>query len=180
MFSKLATWIPLAVVSLIVVTGCAEGPLWRTGYLSPRVRQKWDDEEKIAVTVFGKRQQMQDLVEAANAEGAGKQEEAAQTLSDIVSRDPVSLIRIEAVKLLAELPVETAAAGIRLAAQDREVAVRRAAVTSLGRRADEQSAATLAALFAQRRKYRRAYRRHGGTGENPWCGHHGCAAGGIE
>ncbi len=146
MFSKLAWSLPLVLVTLVVINGCAEGPLWRTGYLSPRIRQKWEDEEKIAATIFGKRQQMQTLVKTANEEGSARQEEAAKILSDVVSRDPVQLLRIEAVELLAELPVESAAAGVRLAARDREAAVRRAAVKSLGKLGDEQSAATLASL----------------------------------
>ena len=43
----------LMLLALIGATvGCAEGPLWRLGQLSPWAREKWAAEEKIADTLF--------------------------------------------------------------------------------------------------------------------------------
>jgi HEAT repeat protein len=126
--------------------GCAEGPLWRTGYLSPWARQKWEDDERIAVTLFSRRTELRHEVESAQAAGEIEQQRVAAKLGDLVARDPVGLIRIEATRLLADLPVPAAASALRLAARDREVAVRTAAVRSLGERGDADSARVLAEL----------------------------------
>lgn len=139
----------LALLALLVVAGCAEGPLWKTGYLSPQVRQRWQDEEQIAATLFGKRRDMREMVDQAVAAGAAEQQQAARDLSEIVAGDPVALLRVEAVQLLNELPGEDAAAGLKLATQDREPSVRRAAVVALGKSGTEQAAGLLASMAGQ-------------------------------
>ena len=110
------------------LTGCSEGPLWKTGYLSPWARQQWAAEEQIAATLYAKRDSFQQMVDNALEAGEAKQEEASQFLSDVVAKDPVLLLRIEATRLLAELPTETAANALQIASRDRQVEVRMAAL----------------------------------------------------
>lgn len=104
---------------------------WKTGYLSPWVRQQWSEEEQIASTLFSKRTQMRDMVDAALVGGADQQLQTSEFLSKVVASDPILLLRIEATRLLGELPNETAGQALQLAAKDREVQVRSAAVRSL-------------------------------------------------
>ncbi len=96
------------------------------------------------MTLFGRRQQLRETVDEALATGPARQEDVARHLGEIVAKDPVLLLRLEAVELLAELPVESATRTLSLAAGDQETSVRQAAVKSLGRRSDEASVTRLA------------------------------------
>ncbi len=128
----------LTVVCIVVsLAGCAEGPLWKTGYLSPWARQQWASEEQIAATLFAKRDSFHEMVDNALAAGTAKQEEASQYLADVVAKDPILLLRIEATRLLAELPTETAQNALQIASRDREVEVRMAALRAWEKRGGE-------------------------------------------
>ena len=133
----------LLLISISFLAGCAEGPLWRTGYLSPWVRQKWSDEEQVAAGLFTKRRQMKEIVENATDGGADAQEEASKYLANVVANDSILLLRIEATRLLANLPTETAGKALEVASRDRQVEVRRAAVRSWEKRGDEMAKTAL-------------------------------------
>ncbi|MGI9515780.1 MAG: HEAT repeat domain-containing protein [Pirellulaceae bacterium] len=127
----------LTIVSVVVsLVGCAEGPLWKTGYLSPWARQQWANEEQIAATLFTKRNSFREMVDNALQAGTEKQEEASEFLADVVTRDPVLLLRMEATRLLAELPTETAENALQIASRDRQVEVRMAALKAWEQRGD--------------------------------------------
>lgn len=128
------------------VMGCAEGPLWRTGYLSPWVRQKWQEEEQIAATMFTRRADLRKKVDQSVSRNAEAQNETAIQLGEIVAKDPVSLMRIEAARLLGDLPVPAAGDALKVASRDNDASVRKAAIQSLGRRTDDNSAQLLANL----------------------------------
>ena len=121
----------LLAVSLILFGGCAEGMFWKTGYLSPWARQQWSAEEAIAATAFARREKMEEVVETALAGTEESQEKASEYLAEIVNNDPVLLMRIEATRLLGDLPTETAVMTLQAAAKDRAVEIRQAAVRSL-------------------------------------------------
>lgn len=130
MFTKTKYFL-LFAFALVLISGCAEGMFWKTGYLSPWVRQQWSEEEQIAATLFSKRTQMREMLDAALAGGASEQQQASDHLAQIVSSDPILLLRIEATRLLGELPTETSAEALKLATRDREVQVRSSAVRAL-------------------------------------------------
>lgn len=136
----------LALVSLsglALIAGCAEGPLWRTGYLSPRVRQQWEDEERIAASLFARREELAETTELALAGGQQEQVAAAKRLAETITRDPIVLVREEAVHQLGRLAIPEALQGLQVAAADRDPSVRMAAVKALSQRSDPASAAQL-------------------------------------
>ena len=116
--------------------GCAEGPLWKTGHLSPWARQKWAEEEQIAPTLYAKRERMREIVDQATVGGSGEKEQASKFLGEIVQKNPVVLLRIEAAKLLGRLPTQTATQALQIASKDRESDVRLAAIRAWRDRRD--------------------------------------------
>jgi HEAT repeat protein len=135
-------------LGLVLISGCAEGMFWKTGYLSPWVRQRWSEEEAIAATLFSRRDKMNRLVETALESGSEKQEEASEYLSLIVANEPIVLLRIEATQLLGDLQTETALQALHVAARDRDIGVRKAAVRSLERMGGDSAGALLADMAA--------------------------------
>lgn len=133
----------LLAVSLILFSGCAEGMFWKTGYLSPWARQQWTAEEAIAPTAFARREKMEEVVATALDGSEESQEKASEYLTEIVNNDPILLMRIEATRLLGDLPTETAAVTLQAAAKDREVEIRQAAVRSLSKLKGELAAEIL-------------------------------------
>ncbi len=137
----------LLTVFLAVLSGCAEGMFWRSGYLSPWVRQRWSAEEEIAATLFSRRAEMRQMVEEATVGGESIQQAASDYLADVITNDPVLLLRIEATQLIGDLQNETALNALQVACRDRQVEVRRAAVQSLqqmGSKTSEQLLAQMA------------------------------------
>ena len=118
-------------LSVVLISGCAEGMFWKTGYMAPWVRQQWSAEEEIAATFFARQEKMAEVVAKANTGSLASQEKASEYLAEIVANDPVLLMRIEATQLLGELSTETAELALQTAARDREIEVRKAAVKSL-------------------------------------------------
>ncbi len=134
----------LMLLALIGATvGCAEGPLWRLGQLSPWAREKWAAEEKIADTLFERKRQMNEAVERVKSLPAGQQDEVASQLHEVVLRDQVLLLRLHAVRLLADLKSPVAIQALRDAAVDPNPEVRIAAVRSWTRMPADQAIAQL-------------------------------------
>ena len=136
----------LIIISVALLSGCAEGMFWKSGYLSPWVRQKWSEEEQIAATLFSKRAEMRTKVDEAIAGGSDRQEKTSQYLSDIITNDPILLLRIEATRLLGELDTETALSALLIASKDREFEVRLASIRSLQNRSEDLAGQVLAGL----------------------------------
>ena len=119
------------IVGLIYqLSGCAEGPLWRTGQYNPWVRSKWAEEEKIADTLFTRKRRMETVVAQATNASIDVQEEAALALSDIIFRDKVLLMRLHAVKLLGRLNSPTSVETLAKASKDNDKDIRLAAITA--------------------------------------------------
>ena len=117
-------------ITCVIQTGCAEGPLWKTGQLSPFARDKWLAEEQIADTLFERKRSMNSMVESAKLGSPESRDEAAGQLHQIVRRDAILLMRLHAVKLLGELNSPVAIDALRDAANDPDAEVRIAAVKS--------------------------------------------------
>lgn len=122
----------LSGVVLVGASGCAEGMLWRTGYLSPWVRQTWEDEERVAQTSFSRKRQMTEAVDAVVDGPATQKNRVAKELQDVVFRNPIVLLRLHAVSLLGELDCETSVEALRSASKDQNNEIRIAAVKALG------------------------------------------------
>ena len=121
--------IALLLTSTIQI-GCAEGPLWKTGRLSPLARDKWLAEEQIADTLFERKREMNSLVESAKLGSPANQDDVATQLHEVVRRDAILLMRLHAVNLLGELNSPRAIDALRDAANDPDAEVRIAAVKS--------------------------------------------------
>ncbi len=121
----------VAIGTVHQFSGCSEGPLWRSGKYSPWVRDKWAEEEKIADTLFSRKNRMETVVQNAVAGPLNVQEDAAQALSDIVFRDKVLLMRLHAVRLLGQLKSSpTAVETLIKASKDNDRDMRLAAIES--------------------------------------------------
>jgi HEAT repeat protein len=135
-----AVWI---TTSLAFLTGCTDGPLWRSGYLSPWARETWAEEEELAETLMTKRQRLDDLVTQALQAGPAEQVAAADKLAEVATKDSVILVRMHAVRLLGQLPVDRAAEALHAASRDASPDVRMAAVDAWKRRGGDAAAAAL-------------------------------------
>ena len=146
MHQKFLLWTTAMLV--LAQTGCSEGILWRTGYLSPWARQKWADEEQIAPTLFTKREKLREMTRSVEGTDSGNQERVSQVLADVVRKDPIVLMRIEATELLANLRTKTATNALQAATNDPNQQVRLAAVRAWEMRGDEIAIDMLGKLVA--------------------------------
>jgi hypothetical protein len=127
----------ITMTVLIVVTGCAEGPLWQTGKLSPWARSQWAEEEKIADTLFVKKRRMTEMVNEVLNAPVEQQQKVAAEIAEVVHRDPILLLRIHGVKLIAQLDCPKAIQTLEDASRDFNTDIRIAAVNAWkGKRGD--------------------------------------------
>ena len=114
----------------IQLVGCADGPLWKTGRYSPWARNKWAAEEQIADTLFSRKRQMSEAVASVTSAPVEDQQRLAQTISEIVLRDPILLLRLHGVNLLGQLNCPLAVQTLQSASKDNNPDIRIAAVKS--------------------------------------------------
>jgi len=132
----------------LVFAGCAEGPLWRTGHLSPWVQKKWQEETLIVPTLEVRKQQLQQSVDTSLQSGSESMLSTANMLAEIVQQDPILLLRIEATKLLGQFPAEFANDGLKIAMNDPKVDVRKAAIEAWANISGEAAVENLQNLAA--------------------------------
>jgi HEAT repeat protein len=104
--------------------------LWRTGRYSPWARQKWEQEEQMADTLFEKKRKMSEVVGQASRGSTVEKNKAAEELSKLALHDPILLVRLNAVSKLGELDCQTSHEALREAGRDPEAKVRLAAVNA--------------------------------------------------
>lgn len=114
----------------IQLFGCAEGPLWKSGKYAPWARNQWAAEEEIADTLFSRKRKMSEAVAAVIGAPVEDQQRVAQTISEVVLRDPVLLLRLHGVKLLGKLQCPLANQTLQNASKDNNPDIRIAAVKS--------------------------------------------------
>ncbi len=141
MKSRFVSFESLAIVSwmlmiCVMTLGCAKGPLWRTGYIAPWALKKWSEEERIAPTLFSRREDLRASVAAVKGGRPTDRDHIAQKLAQMVDTEPVLLLRIEAVKLLGELDSPVAESSLLKASKDSNADVRLAAVHACGAKAN--------------------------------------------
>ncbi|MFK7768700.1 MAG: HEAT repeat domain-containing protein [Mariniblastus sp.] len=121
----------LAILSAtLFAVGCAEGPLWRAGKYSPWARNQWAEEERIADTLFARKQKMTELANSVVNAPVEDQQKVAQQLTDTLHSDPVLLLRLHSVKLLGTLNCPGAIQGLVDASYDHNSDIRIAAIKS--------------------------------------------------
>ncbi|MEQ8788092.1 MAG: HEAT repeat domain-containing protein [Pirellulaceae bacterium] len=118
-----------------LLAGCAEGPLWRTGNLSPWVRQKWADEEKqYGATLRTKLNDLDALASRAGSMSAEDRNKWSSQLAHLANNDPSPLLRARVVEVLPRFPSPTADVAMQKAMGDQDPGVRIAACTALAKR----------------------------------------------
>ena len=117
-----------AFITIGLLTGCAEGPLWRMGKYTPWAQNQWAEEEQIANTLFAQKKDITAKVDAAVGAPVEQQQEVAFELSEIASRNSILLLRLHAVSQLGRLKCPAAADALANAAQDSNFDVRLAAI----------------------------------------------------
>lgn len=142
---------PFLIISslLLATVGCAKGPLWRTGYLSPWARKTWAEEEQIAESLPARKANLTQMVESAVQAGPDEQETASQQIAETLRREPIILVRAHAAGLLGQLESPSAESALRLAAEDPNSEVRLAAVNACREKADEAAMTVLAEVSSQ-------------------------------
>ncbi len=135
-------------ISLIVVSGCAEGMFWKTGRYSPWARDRWAEEERIADTLFTKKKRMEETVQAAKGGGFDEKQRAGEMLGQTASRDSVLLMRLHAVQLLGELDCPAAQDALENASRDYNSDVRIAAIDAWQRKTPDLAIPQLQELVA--------------------------------
>lgn len=117
--------------------------MWRTGYISPWAQQRWAEEERIAPTLFAKRDELAAMVYSAHKGTDADRERTATQLAQVAQNDPVLLVRLEAVKLLGDLDTSSARSALMMAAKDPQSDIRLAAVHACAKNNHPESVVVL-------------------------------------
>jgi HEAT repeat protein len=120
----------LVLVLGLCLVGCAEGPLWRMGQLTPWAREKWAAEEAIANTTFKTKREMTEMVDRALRGSANEREQAARELSAKATQSPVLLTRLQAIRMLGRLDCETSCQTLATLSRDPNTDIRLAVIQS--------------------------------------------------
>jgi len=102
--------------------------MWRSGKWNPWARKQWEEEARIADTLFVKKQRMSDSVAKASNGPLDQQESVAKQISEVVHRDPVLLLRLHGVQLIGQLDCPTAISTLENASRDHNSDIRIAAI----------------------------------------------------
>ncbi len=132
-------WTLIALASVGLLTGCAEGPFSSIGSWTPWVQQKWAEEERYVQSLYGRKNQLRSLASRAPSMSPPEQERVSQDLTNLLREDPITLLRVEVVKTLAVIPTQTASNTLRAAIKDEETDVRIAACEAWGRRHESEA-----------------------------------------
>lgn len=136
-------FVSLLILAAVTISGCAEGPLWRLGVLSPWARKKWAEEEKIVQSLFSRRDQLRDIAARAETMSPTEQEKVSRELTTLFREDSVKLLRIEVVKTLTVLPTQTASDTLRMAIRDEDRDIRLAACRAWSERGGDEGVEAL-------------------------------------
>jgi len=144
----------LALLAILILSGCAEGMFWRTGKYAPWVRQQWAEEEQIADTLFARKDRMTNSVAAVVNGSIDQQQEVAtkriETLT-VASTDPSIDIRLATTKSLGRIGSQDAMFQLQeMLANDSEIDVRLAATRALGDFRDPMTVRALAIALKDR------------------------------
>jgi hypothetical protein len=121
-----------ALAITICSLGCAEGPFWRAGKMTPWAQKQWAAEEQIADSLFARKRKMTESVDAAIGGPLEDQQRVAQELAEVLYRDHVLLLRIHSVKLLGQLDCPAAVKALVDASQDHTSDIRIEAIKAWG------------------------------------------------
>ncbi len=134
-------------IGCLLLSGCAEGPLWQLGNYSPWAREKWEAEEQVADTYFKRKKILDQKVEDGKTGSQASKTAVVRELEQLVKREPILLVRLHAVQSLRELPCQAAAEALQAASKDPDGRIRVAAAHSLAYQPAEYSVPILQELL---------------------------------
>lgn len=129
----------LGIGILIPLGGCAEGPLWRLGAYTPWARSEWEKEEKIATTMYARRERIRSLADDAEDMSAIEQERACQELAANLQPQSPVILRLESIRALGRFSVPAAGNLLSSASIDTDPQVRATVCTAWGNRGGSEA-----------------------------------------
>lgn len=120
----------LCTLFFIGAVGCAEGPLWRTGYVSPWARKKWAEEERLVTTLRERRAEIKQWGIAARSK-SGEVDAATESLAKVALDDKALLVRYAAIQELGKAHSLRAVETLDKLASDPEEEIRVSACEAL-------------------------------------------------
>jgi len=129
----------LLPLALGLVGGCSDFRWNMPEFRNPFTAKVDAYESQYTTTPADRIQQLEELTDNPNQIPSEQLAQLAQQLNDTVTNDPDKLVRRAAVRLLAELPDEFAAAGLRQAVQDKDPTVRQLAIEGWSKRNSEEA-----------------------------------------
>lgn len=130
----------VCLLGLAILSGCAKGPAWRLGALSPWVQQQWAEEEKnYGATLYTKLADVKALTAQAPSMEPAERDRWSNHLAGMAINDPSPLLRARIVEALPAFPSPAADAAMQAALEDPDIDVRCAACEAWGRRGGADS-----------------------------------------
>lgn len=129
------------LAACLLAAGCAEGPLYSTGWISPYAIDHWKKEESYGPTIHTLREQQVRLREALPNLSPAERESAIADLGQKFRDETNQTLRLEYLKTLGQAQEPSAGAILVQATGDRSLLVRTAACDALkGRNLPEAQA----------------------------------------
>ncbi|MEL7496853.1 MAG: HEAT repeat domain-containing protein [Planctomycetota bacterium] len=113
---------------LLPAAGCAEGPLWRAGKYTPWVQNQWEQEEKIADTLFSRKRRISEMTQSAINAPIEDKQRVAESLDEFTERRHPLLLRLHAVKSMGQLNCPAAIESLKRLSSDNSADIRLAAI----------------------------------------------------
>ncbi len=139
--------LPMVIMICLMSCGCAEGPFWRAGKMTPWAKSQWAAEEQIADTLFARKRKMTESVDEVINAALEDQQRVAQELAEVLYRDPVLLLRIHSVKLLGKLDCPAAIKALSDASHDHTSDIRIEAIKAWGNMAPDTAITHLQSMI---------------------------------
>ena len=125
--SNARSWLWLCIALIPATAGCADGPLWRLGYLNPWVVKRWHEEEELLATLSERRGRIASIRESLHKMTPLESDRAVDYLRETVINEPVLLTRLDAIETLGMIPAPRAGEALQGFLKDPDAQVRLAA-----------------------------------------------------
>lgn len=140
------TQLGLLIVTLTLV-GCAEGPLWRLGYLNPWALKQWHEEEEFLASYSEVGTRIEQIQSDARRLQGAEADNAVTYLRDVVQNESLMKNRIHAVQATSLISSPLAGDAMVVYLEDPNPEIRSIAAEGLGNLPAEQAVPMLQAVL---------------------------------